>query len=62
MLSHRVAITMEAEHAVAALEECFSKRELLEIANTDQGSQLTSAVFTDAVFDRRAVSTDRRGS
>jgi len=53
---------MEAEHAVAALEESFSQHELLEIVNTDQGSQLTSAVFTDAVFDRRAVSTDRRGS
>ena len=46
---------MEAEHAVAALEESFSQHELLEIVNTDQGSQLTSAVFTDAVFDRRAV-------
>jgi putative transposase len=39
VLAHRVAITMEAEHAVAALEEAFAKYGLPEIVNTDQGSQ-----------------------
>jgi putative transposase len=63
VLSHRVAITMEAEHAVAALEEAFAKYGLPEIVNTDQGSQFTSAAFTGAVLDRGvAVSMDGRGS
>jgi len=63
VLAHRVAITMEAEHAVAALEEAFAKYGLPEIVNTDQGSQFTSAVFTGAVLDRGvAVSMDGRGS
>lgn len=38
VLAHRVATTMEAEHAVAALEEAFAKYGLPEIVNTDQGS------------------------
>jgi putative transposase len=63
VLAHRVAITMEAEHAVAALEEAFAKYGLPEIVNTDQGSQFTSAAFTGAVLDRGvAVSMDGRGS
>jgi putative transposase len=63
VLAHRVAITMEAEHAVAALEEAFAKHGLPEIVNTDQGSQFTSAAFTGAVLDRGvAVSMDGRGS
>jgi putative transposase len=49
VLAHPVAITMEAEHAVAALEEAFAKYGWPEIVNTDQGSQFTSTVFTDAV-------------
>jgi transposase InsO family protein len=36
VLAHRVAITMEAEHAVAALEEAFAKYGLPEIVNTDR--------------------------
>lgn len=36
VLSHRVAITLEAVHAVKALEEAFSRYGLLEIVNTDQ--------------------------
>ena len=39
VLAHRVAITMETEHAVAALEEAFAKYGVPEIVNTDQGSQ-----------------------
>ena len=63
VLAHRVAITMQAEHAVAALEEAFAKYGLPEIVNTDQGSQFTSAAFTGAVLDRGvAVSMDGRGS
>jgi putative transposase len=63
VLAHRVAITMEAGHAVAALEEAFSKYGLPEIVNTDQGSQFTSTVFTDAVLSRGvALSMDGKGS
>jgi putative transposase len=58
VLAHRVAITMEAEHAVAAIEEAFAKYGLPEIVNTDQGSQ-----FTGAVLDRGvAVWMDGQGS
>jgi putative transposase len=54
---------MEAEHAVAALEEAFAKYGLPEIVNTDQGSQFTSTVFTDAVLSRGiALSMDGKGS
>ena len=35
ILSSRVAITLEAEHAVEALEEAFAKYGLPEIVNTD---------------------------
>jgi putative transposase len=63
VLAHRVAITMEAEHAVAALEEAFAKYGLPEIVNTDQGSQFTSTDFTDAVRSRGiALSMDGKGS
>lgn len=41
VLAHRVAITMETEHAVAALEEALAKYGVPEIVNTDQGSQFT---------------------
>src|SRR5260370_220903 len=63
VLAHRVAITMEAEHAVAALEEAFAKYRLPEIVNTDQGCQFTSTVFTDAVLSRGIdLSMDGKGS
>ncbi|MGF6483529.1 transposase InsO family protein [Paraburkholderia sp. JPY419] len=39
VLARRVAITMEAIHAVEALEEAFAKYGQPEIVNTDQGSQ-----------------------
>lgn len=63
VLAHRVAITMRAEHAVAALEEAFAKYGLPEIVNADQGSQFTSTVFTDALLSRGiALSMDGEGS
>jgi putative transposase len=40
VLSHRVAMTLEAEHAVAAPEEAIAKYGQSEIVNTDQGSQI----------------------
>jgi putative transposase len=52
VLAHRVAITMEAMHAVEALEEAFAKYGQPEIVNTDQGSQFTATAFTEAVLSR----------
>jgi putative transposase len=50
VLAHRVAITLEATHAVQALEEAFSRYGQPEIVNTDQGSQFTANAFTEAVL------------
>ena len=54
---------MEAEHAVAALEEAFTKYGLPEIVNTDQGSQFTATEFTDVVLTKGCkLSMDGRGA
>ncbi|TDV27365.1 integrase-like protein, partial [Paraburkholderia caballeronis] len=39
ILAHRVAITLEAVHAVEALEEAFARYGNPGIVNTDEGSQ-----------------------
>jgi putative transposase len=63
VLAHRVAITLEAEHAVAVLEEAIAKYGQPEIVNTDQGSQFTSDAFTEAVLGRNIqLSMDGKGS
>ncbi|AXE94732.1 IS3 family transposase [Paraburkholderia terricola] len=63
VLAHRVAISMEAMHAVEALEEAFAKYGQPEIVNTDQGSQFTSTVFTEAVLSRGInLSMDGKGA
>ncbi len=63
VLSHRVAITLEAVYAVEALEEAFARSGLPEIVNTDQGSQFTAGAFTEAVLGRGIrLSTDGKGS
>ena len=49
VLSHKVAITLEACHAVEILEEAFARFGAPEIVNTDQGSQFTDADFVAAV-------------
>ena len=49
VLSHRVAITLEACHAKTVLEEALTRYGMPEIVNTDQGSQFTAQEFTDAV-------------
>ena len=43
VLAHKVAITLEASHAVDVLQEAFTKYGLPEIVNTDQGSQFHRA-------------------
>ena len=63
VLAHRVPITLEAIHAVEALEEAFARYGLPDIVNTDQGSQFTAAAFTDAVLERGVrLSMDGKGA
>ncbi|MGJ8752446.1 MULTISPECIES: IS3 family transposase [pseudomallei group] len=63
VLSHRVAITLEAVHAVEALEEAFARYGQPDIVNTDQGSQFTANAFTEAVLGRGIrLSMDGKGS
>ena len=62
-LAWRVAITLEACHAVEALEQAFSRFGTPEIVNTDQGSRFTASEFTDAVLNRGCkLSMDGRGA
>jgi putative transposase len=63
VLSHRVSITMEADFCVEALEEALAKHGRPEAFNTDQGSQFTSAAFTDVLLKAGvAISMDGKGS
>ena len=50
VLSHRLSITMEAEFCIEALEEALARHGRPEIFNTDQGTQFTSAAFTDVLL------------
>ena len=49
VLASKVAITLEACHAVDVLEEAFKLYGTPEIINTDQGSQFTATIFVDCV-------------
>jgi putative transposase len=49
VVTHKVAITLEACHARVVLEQAFARFGLPEIVNTDQGSQFTAEEFTRAV-------------
>ena len=49
VLAHRVSISMTADFCVEALEEAIAKYGTPEIFNTDQGSQFTSAEFTEVL-------------
>jgi putative transposase len=63
VLSHRVSITMETDFCIEALEEALAKHGKPEIFNTDQGSQFTSADFTDVLIRNSiAISMDGKGS
>ena len=59
----KVAITLEAYHAVEIIEEAFARFGLPEIVNTDQSSQFTASDFTDAVLNKGCkLSMDGRGA
>ena len=63
VLAHRVATTLEACHAVEALEQALARYGTPEIVNTDQGSQFTAEAFTDVVVERGSeLSMDGRGA
>ena len=63
VLAHRVATTLEACHAVEALEQAFARYGAPEVVNTDQGSQFTAEAFTKTVLQRGSeMSMDGRGA
>ena len=63
VLPARIAITLEACHAVAVLREAFARHGTPEIINTDQGSQFTADEFIQAVRDQGCrLSMDGRGA
>ncbi len=63
VLTHKVAITLEACHAKEIIEEAFARYGIPDIVNTDQGSQFTAEDFTKAVLDKGCkLSMDGRGA
>ena len=63
VLASKVAITLEACHAVDELEEAFKLYGTPEIINTDQGSQFTATIFVDCVEAKGCrLSMDGRGA
>ena len=63
VLAHKVAITLEALHAVEVIEQAFARYGAPEIVNTDQGSQFTAEEFTRVVLVRGCkLSMDGRGA
>jgi putative transposase len=63
VLASRVAITLEACHAIDVLHEAFTRHGTPAIVNTDQGSQFTAQAFVQAVKDRGChLSMDGRGA
>ena len=63
VLTHKVAITLEACHAVEIIEDAFARFGLPEIVNTDRGGQFTASDFTDAVLSKGCkLSMDGRGA
>jgi len=63
VLAHKVAITLEACHAVEIIQEAFARFGTPYIVNTDQGSQFTDQNFVDAVINRGSqLSMDGKGA
>jgi putative transposase len=63
VLTHKVAITLEACHAREIMQEAFARYGTPEIVNTDQGSQFTAEEFTEVVLAKGCkLSMDGRGS
>jgi putative transposase len=63
VLAAKVAITLEACHAVEVLEEAYKKYGRPQIVNVDQGSQFTAEDFVRLVLQSGAqISMDGKGS
>ena len=63
VLAAKVAITLEACHAVDVLQEAFTRHGQPEIVNTDQGSQFSAHEFVHVVKDKGCkLSMDGRGA
>lgn len=63
VLTHKVAITLEACHAREIMQEALARYGTPEIINTDQGSQFTAEEFTEVVLAKGCkLSMDGRGS
>ena len=63
VLSHKVAITLEACHAKEVLQQALANYGTPQIVNTDQGSQFTATEFTEIVLSSGAkLSMDGRGA
>jgi putative transposase len=63
VLAAKLAITLEACHAVDVLEDAFRRYGTPEIVNTDQGSQFTAKAFVDTVLENGCkLSMDGRGA
>jgi putative transposase len=63
ILAHKVAITLEACHAVDVLSEALANHPVPSIVNTDQGSQFTAQDFVDSVHVAGCqMSMDGRGA
>ena len=62
VLSFRVSNTMTSDFCVDALSEAIARFGAPEIVNTDQGSQFTSAAWTDVLKDAGVrISMDGKG-
>lgn len=62
VLAWDVSISMEADFCVRVLDAALARHGRPEIFNTDQGSQFTSAVFTERLkCEGIAISMDGRG-
>ena len=63
VLAHKVAITLEACHAIDVLNEALANYDAPLIVNTDQGSQFTAHDFVQTVKDNGCqISMDGRGA
>ena len=63
VLSHKVATTLEAYHAVEIMQEAYKRYGKPCIVNTDQGSQFTAQEFTSTVLDAAVqLSMDGKGA
>lgn len=63
ILSWRLSISMTTDFCLEAVEEAMAKYGRPEIFNTDQGSQFTSAEFTDLIMRNGiAISMDGKGA